>query len=164
MKRSVPEDLQMWSVLLLRILIGWHFLYEGIAKAMNPNWSSLPYLMDSKGLFAEMFYAIGANPALLKFIDFLNIYGLMAIGLGLILGLFTCVAAYSGILLLLFYYLSHPALIAVKYAVPSEGSYLFVNKNLIEMAALWVIVMFPTGRVIGIDRILIKLCCKNKCC
>ena len=32
----------------LRTLIGWHFLYEGLAKLANPDWSSAAFLLDSK--------------------------------------------------------------------------------------------------------------------
>ena len=31
---------QLTVLVVLRILIGWHLLYEGIAKLLNPNWSS----------------------------------------------------------------------------------------------------------------------------
>lgn len=54
--------------------------------------------------------------------------------------------------LLAMYYLSHPAIIGVKYALPSEGSYLWVNKNLIEIAAMAVLLVFPASRAAGIDR------------
>lgn len=145
---------QLWSLVILRVAIGWHFMYEGISKLMNPNWSSLGYLMDSKGLFEGMFHAIAANAALLNVMDFLNVWGLVLIGAGLIVGLFTRVAAISGIALLAFYYLSHPAIIGVTYAIPSEGSYLWINKNLIELLTLWVIVLFPTWKQVGMDRFL----------
>ena len=29
---------QGYARVLLRILIGWHFLYEGVIKAYNPSW------------------------------------------------------------------------------------------------------------------------------
>jgi len=87
-------------------------------------------------------------------IDFLNIYGLIAIGLGLMLGLFSHAALWSGILLLALYYLSHPPCFWLKYSMPAEGSYLFVNKILIEMVAMIVLLVFPTSRIIGIDRLI----------
>ena len=141
-------------ITILRVSIGWHFLYEGIIKLLNPNWSSLGYLMDSKGLFGGMFHAMAGNAGVLNVMDFLNVWGLVLIGAGLIVGLFTRVAAISGIVLLAFYYLSHPAIIGVSYAIPSEGNYLWINKTLIELIALWVIVLFPTWKIIGMDRFL----------
>jgi thiosulfate dehydrogenase [quinone] large subunit len=68
----------------------------------------------------------------------------------------TRVALSGGIILLAFYYLSHPPLTGLKYGLPMEGSYLLINKTLIEMVALIVLLYFPTGKVIGIDRLLFK--------
>ena len=34
-------------LVLLRILIGWHFLYEGVIKAYNPSWTSRGYLLSA---------------------------------------------------------------------------------------------------------------------
>lgn len=144
----------MSMLVILRVAIGWHFLYEGITKLLNPNWSSLGYLMDSGGLFQGFFHNMAANPTLLDVLDFMNIWGLVFIGAGLILGLFTRVASISGMVLLAFYYLSHPPVIGASYAIPSEGNYLWINKNLIELLALWVIVLFPTWRQIGLDRFI----------
>lgn len=147
---------QIFWLVTLRVLIGWHFLYEGMVKLFNPNWSSIGYLLDSQGLFKEYYYWLASNPEMLNVIDFLNVWGLIAIGLGLILGLFTKVALWSGIALLTMYYFSHPPFIGLKYALPMEGSYLWVNKTLIELVAMVVLLLFPTGRAIGIDRLLFK--------
>jgi len=147
---------QLSWLLALRLIIGWHFLYEGMVKVVNSNWSSVSYLLDSSGIFKGMFYSIATNPNLLKIADFLNIWGLIAIGLGLILGAFTRIAKWSGIVLLIFYYLSHPPFIGLSYLMPMEGSYLIVNKVLIELVALIVLVLFPTSKQIGLDRFLFK--------
>jgi thiosulfate dehydrogenase [quinone] large subunit len=57
-------------------------------------------------------------------------------------------------LILLLYYVCTPPLIGMTYSVPTEGSYLIVNKNLIEMVALGVLALFPTGNIIGLDRLM----------
>jgi len=152
MNNTNYTTLQLWSLVILRVAVGWHFLYEGITKLLNPDWSSLGYLMDSKGLFEGLFHSIAGNATVLNVMDFLNVRGLILIGAGLIVGFITRAAAISGIVLLAFYYLSHPAIIGVTYAIPSEGSYLWVNKNLIELLTLWVIIMFPTWKAVGLDR------------
>ncbi|NOR87684.1 MAG: DoxX family membrane protein [Bacteroidales bacterium] len=144
-----------WLV-TLRVIIGWHFLFEGMAKFYHPNWSSAGYLLDSQGIFKSIFYWMASSPGLLNIIDFLNVWGLILIGLGLILGLFTKISLWSGVALLAMYFLSHPPFIGVEYGMPSEGSYMFVNKTLIEMIAMIVLVYFPTGRYIGIDRFICK--------
>ena len=143
----------IWLV-TLRVVIGWHFLYEGVVKVTNPNWSSVSYLLDSEGLLKGFFYKLAANPNILKIIDFSNVWGLIAIGMGLMLGAFSRIALWAGIILLFFYYLSHPAFVGLKYALPMEGSYLIVNKVLIELIALIVLSLFPTSKIIGLDRFI----------
>jgi thiosulfate dehydrogenase [quinone] large subunit len=90
----------------------------------------------------------------------MNIWGLILIGLGLILGVFTRAAIISGIVLLIIYYLSHPPFVGLKYAVPSDGSYMVVNKMVIEALALCVLLIFPTWLEWGIDRYLFSSKCK----
>jgi len=141
-------------LVLLRVLIGWHFLYEGIVKLYNPSWSAAAYLNDSGGFLAPFFQSLAASATWVPIIDFLNTWGLIAVGLGLLLGLFTRIALVGGMVLLGLYYLSHPPFIGAEYALPSEGSYLWVNKNLIELFALAVLFVFPTSHLIGLDRLL----------
>lgn len=145
---------QLNILVILRMMIGWHLLYEGMVKLWNPNWSAAGYLMDSKWLFAGFFHWIAGNSTLLAIADFVNVWGLIIIGLSLILGLYARYAAIGGIVLLSLYYLSHPPVIGVKYALPSEGSYLFINKNLIEIFALAALAVFPTSKYIGLERLL----------
>ncbi len=51
-----------WALVLLRIAIGWHFLFEGVAKlethftgptTSKPLWTSEPYLRGATGPFAD---------------------------------------------------------------------------------------------------------------
>lgn len=153
---------QLFWLVALRVFIGWHFLYEGVVKLANPNWSSIGYLMDSQGFMSSFFYSLAANPTALGVVDFLNVWGLIAIGLGLIVGAFTQLSVISGILLLALYYLSHPPFVGLKYLLPMEGSYLLVNKNLIELAALVILWLFPTGKLIGLDRLIFSIKLKNR--
>ncbi len=148
---------QIIVLVALRVLIGWHFLYEGMVKFLNPNWTSFEYLMDSRGIFSGIFQSMAANSGIMNVVDFLNIWGLILIGLGLILGIFTKFSAICGIILLGFYYLSHPPFLGLNYIIPQEGNYLIVNKTLIELSALTVITLFPTGKIIGLDRIISRL-------
>lgn len=140
--------------MVLRIAIGWHFLYEGLVKVLSPSWTSSGYLMDSKGFLAPFYRSIAGNPDTLRIVDFLNEWGLVLIGIGLILGLFTRFATIAGMVLLITYYLSHPPFIGYSYALPSEGAYFIVDKILIELIALGVLAAFPTQRILGIDRLI----------
>ncbi len=147
---------QLTFLVILRLLIGWHFFYEGFVKLFNPYWSSAGFLLETQGIFKGLASSIVASPAALRVIDILNVWGLILIGAGLILGCLTRAATLSGIFLLFLYYIFHPPLIGYTYATPVEGSYLIVNKILIEMFALLVLLVFPTGRIIGIDRLIFR--------
>ncbi len=145
--------LQLRSLVALRMLIGWHLLYEGIAKLLNPYWTSAGYLQASVGPFSDWFVGLAADPSRLALVDALNKWGLVLIGLGLIAGALTRLSTFLGIVLLFLYFIANPPLLGVESPVPTEGSYLFVNKVLIEIAALCVLWAFPTGRIVGLDRL-----------
>lgn len=147
---------QTTALVTLRLFIGWHFLYEGLAKLANPYWTSAEYMDQAGWLFKKVFVALAANPTAVTVIDFLNEWGLVLIGLGLLFGLFTRTAAVAGIVLLLLYYIAAPPLIGLTSAVPREGSYLIVNKVLIEAAALAVLVVFNTSRSFGLDGLIFR--------
>lgn len=148
---------QLTWLLVLRIFVGWHFLFEGMVKVLNPNWTAAAYLVDSQGPFRSFFVNMAGNAGLMNTVNFLNEWALVLIGLGLIIGAFSRLSCIGGILLLIMYTLSHPALIGAKYAMPFEGSYFLIDKNLVELAALGVLFVFPTARVIGFDRLLVKV-------
>ncbi len=153
MKLSFPQSL---SLFLLRVLIGWHFLYEGLVKLLDPNWTSAAYLKGSQWIFANMFHSMADNPVLLTVVDLLNEWGLIIIGLGLIIGIYTRLMSWAGFILILLYYVAMPPLPGLIYSAPAEGHYLVVNKNLIEACALFLLAVFPSGLQYGADLILKK--------
>ena len=149
------SNFQLYVLVLLRVAIGWHFLYEGISKLLTPNWSSAGYLEISRWIFSDFFHWLAANPTLLKIVDLLNIWGLIIIGFALIAGLFTRWAGIAGIAMILFYYLANPPFIGLDFGVIKEGNYLVVDKNLIELLAMTIVVLFPTSSVFGLDRFVL---------
>jgi thiosulfate dehydrogenase [quinone] large subunit len=159
MKQSKQINYTNWQVtalVILRILIGWHFLYEGMVKVVDADWSAAPFLMASQGPLAGLFKGMAANPDVLDMINFCNQWGLVLVGLSLIAGLFSRWACVGGMALLFMYYISNPPLVGLNPPAVAEGSYLVVNKNLIELFALFVLFLFPTGKIIGLDRLINK--------
>ncbi len=151
------SPLQMTTVVILRVLVGWHFLYEGVAKLTSPTWSAAGFLKQARGPLAGIFHWMAGDPNVLEIVNPLNAWGLTLIGLGLIVGGLTRTAAASGALLILMYYLCNPPFVGYFYSLPTEGSYLIVNKNLVELAALLVILVTGSGRAAGLDRIIHRL-------
>ena len=147
---------QLYGLVALRVLIGWHILYEGVAKLISPYWSSAAFLLDSKWIFSGLAKTIVSNPVFLTISDYGNMWGLTIIGFLLMVGLFNRYASLAGMILILTYYLFSPPLIGLEYSRPGEGSYIIVNKNLIEACALLVLYYLPTSHLIGLDRFLFK--------
>jgi uncharacterized membrane protein YphA (DoxX/SURF4 family) len=134
MKKSVV-------VTLLRMLIGWHFLYEGLYKLMQPGgWSCEGYLRTSRWFAAPVFHEIAATPWLLETVDQMNMWGLTLIGAALIVGLLTRPAAFFGVVLLAFYYIAQPPFLAPS----ADGHFLWVDRNLVEAVALLAVMAVPS--------------------
>jgi thiosulfate dehydrogenase (quinone) large subunit len=151
---------QQVLLVVLRTLIGWHFLYEGYVKLLRPAWgpdgaplpawTSAGYLRGATGPLASVFQTL-ANSSWIGTVDMAVAGALAGIGLSLLLGLFTQLGCIGAMLLLALFYVS---------AVPTsgvqeprlEGAYLFVNKTLIELVSVAVVFAFHTGRIAGLDR------------
>ena len=162
--RSGLSAVRQSALVALRMLVGWHFFYEGYYKLLLPGWSSqgVPlaqwtsagYIRAASGPLARLLQRMldgGWTP----WIDNAVKIGLLLVGVSLMLGLFTrtgCSAALA--MLALFYFSSIPL-----SGVPepgAEGAYLVVNKTLIEAAAVCVVLAFNTGAIAGLDRLIAR--------
>ena len=160
MKREFQSSYMPIILTLIRILVGWHFLYEGFIKLAMQDWTSYHYLMESRWLLSGFFHWITASPNALAVTDFLNVWGLILIGMGLFLGMFTRVASISGALLLLMYYVANPPFASAN-ASP-EGHYFIVNKDMIEAGILIVLASIRKDYTWGLDRWLKMIIQKRK--
>ena len=149
MESTKYSKIQTTVLIALRLLIGYHFLFEGMDKLFTPSpgWTSAAFLLQSNWIFADIFHTLVESSSVLSIIDFMNIWGQILIGLGLILGFCSTWAAYAGALLLFFYYIAIP---------PFANSYTFIDKNLFELFAFLVIAVFPTSQIIGLDLLINK--------
>lgn len=150
---SSLNSAQTGALVLLRLLIGWHFLYEGVIKLYSPGWTAKGYLLSAT--YMESFFQWLSQESMISTIDSLNIAALVIVGTALILGYKTQAASLIGVGLLLLYYFAHPPFPGYPVG-PTEGSYWIVNKNLIEAAALLVIFLFPTSVRFGLERFFAK--------
>ena len=147
------------ALVVLRTLLGWHFLYEGYYKLVLPAWSSAGaplaawsaggYLRGATGPLAPVFRTLAAS-GLAGWIDLAVPIALVLVGLSLILGLFTRRGCQGAVLLLALFYLAAIPLDGVPRA-GAEGTYLLVNKTLIELAAAIVLLTSRTEMIAGLD-------------
>jgi thiosulfate dehydrogenase [quinone] large subunit len=154
---KLPGSIKLYALTLLRIAIGWHFLFEGISKAFTPSWTSADFLLLSNWIFAGFFHWIAGNHAVLGAVDFAVTWGLIVIGLALFVGLFDRSSAVAGMALIAMFWIANPPLTSLDFGVPHEGNYLVVDKNLVEFFALLVLALFPTGRDLGLGVFLKNL-------
>ncbi|MDD4144456.1 MAG: DoxX family membrane protein [Prolixibacteraceae bacterium] len=139
---------------ILRIIVGWHFLYEGIAKLISPGWSAKTFLMGSSWLFSDIFHKMAESAGIMQVVDFLNIWGLILIGISLMTGFLVRWSSVAGSVLLLFYFVAFPPIPGYTFGSISEGSYLWVNKTLVEFFLLAVFAILPSSYFFGIDRLI----------
>lgn len=143
-----------WALTIARIIVGWYFLYEGIAKLATPGWTSKMFLMDSRWLFAGFFQKIAENTEVIKIIDLLNIWGLILIGISLMLGFLVRWSSIAGLMLLFFYFIAYPPIPGYTFGTVTEGSSIWVNKTLILLFILLVFAVLPSDIWYGIDRLI----------
>lgn len=145
---------QIITLTALRVVIGWHFLYEGMFKYIGGVWSSRSFLLNSTGPLASLFKMWAQSDKAIHYIDMLNIWGLILIGLCLFLGFFERPAKLLGITLLSLYYFTYPPFSSAAAGLYADGNYWIVDRNLIEIASLLVLASFPTGYRTGLDRFM----------
>lgn len=157
--------LQQVSLVALRTLIGWHFAYEGLYKLLLPawsrsgqvvgSWSAQGYLRGATGPFAPAFHRLATHAITMQIVDVVVPIGLLLVGLSLMLGVLTQAGCAAGALFLALFYVSAPPFSGAPQQ-GAEGTYLFVNKNLIELAALLMLMAFRTGAIAGLDRLFMS--------
>ncbi len=134
-------------LIVLRIVIGYHFLYAGLSKFYMPDWNAAPFLLQANWLFSEFFHFLANNGTVLAIVNVLNIWGQIFIGISLITGLFSRLAAIFGAIMIAFFYIAVP---------PFLNNEFFVDKNLLEFIGFLLIVSFPTSNIFGLDILVQK--------
>jgi uncharacterized membrane protein YphA (DoxX/SURF4 family) len=93
-------------------------------------------------------------PSSLDTINALTTFGLLAMGVCLIAGLFGSLPPLAAAVFLGQIYLSTPPWPGLPQSPMTEGHYWIVNKNLIEMLACLVLVFIPTSSWVGLDPLI----------
>ena len=92
---------------LLRVSLGWYMFFAGFEKVLNPDWTAKGFLLGAK-TFPD-FYAWFALPANTWWVDPLNAWGILLVGVALVLGIAVRPAASAGATLMALYYFPHNA-------------------------------------------------------
>lgn len=130
-------------IVLLRLAAGWHFLYEGLVKCIDPAWSAAGYLKGSAGFIRMLYDNFLYHPQWMLWIDTCNIIALLLAGAGLFFGICIRLSACSGMFLLFLYYSAYPPFSGEDGV---GGSFFIVDRNLIEFLLLFLIAIAPAAQ------------------
>lgn len=131
------------SLMTLRIAAGWLLFYAGITKVIDPDWSAVGYLLNAQTFSG--FYEWLASPALLPIVDQANQWGLIILGVMIMLGFLTRTASWVALVLMLLYYF--PVL-----NFPYAGDHSFIiDEHIIYALVFWLLAAFHAGNRWGID-------------
>lgn len=134
---------QKWALFLLRVGAGWMFFYAGITKVMNPAWSAVGYIGEAKTFSG--FYSMLTTPDWLPIVNFVNEWGLVLLGVSLILGVGVRLSSILGAVLMLLYYFP-----ILDFPYPNTHSFI-VDEHIIYIMSLLVLASFRAGRVWGLE-------------
>lgn len=140
---------QLTMLVVLRMLMGWHFLHQGVQSFRAPGEGAL-YLLGPDSLLPEIFRMVSTRlaPFLLQLTGPLNTGLLIVTGVSLVLGCYARYGKALGIMLLAACYVAYLPLGPLE----SRGALEVVNAYLLEAAALSVLFVFPTSHLLGLDR------------
>jgi thiosulfate dehydrogenase (quinone) large subunit len=144
---------QNFFLFLLRVTLGWMYLYAGLTKVFDSTWTSAGYLSSAKAFTG--FYEWLASPSILPVVDFMNEWGLTLLGVSLILGIFVRLSSVLGALLMFLYYLP------LGFPFPNEHAFI-VDEHIIYASALLYLGIVRAGRVWGLEQVYLKFVKKTK--
>jgi uncharacterized membrane protein YphA (DoxX/SURF4 family) len=118
-------------------------LLEAVARLATPDQRKIAGALETEWTSLDV-------------LNHVTIFGLIAMGLCLIAGFLTPLAALSAAAFLAMIYLSMPPWPGLPPNPKAEGHYWIVSKNLIELIACLVVATTPNGHWIGLDALFFR--------
>ena len=138
------HTLSVWFILALRLMMGLAFFQSGLDKVLSGSFSAAGYLQNAPPAngspVADLFVTMGETG---WFVDFVNIavpWGEILIGLGLLFGAITRLAAFFGAFMMLLFYLGNWSV--------DHG---YINGDFAYMLVFLSVAAFGAGRILGLD-------------
>jgi len=141
------HTLSVWFILALRLMMGLAFFQSGLDKVLSGSFSAGGYLMNAPRAngspVAGLFEAMGSSQLFLDFVNVAVPWGELLIGLGLLVGGLTRLAAFWGAFMMLMFYLGNWSV--------SHG---YINGDFAYMLVFLAVAAFGAGRILGVDQYL----------
>lgn len=133
-------------ILILRVLIGWTFLYAGVWQIWE-NYSAAGFLQHV--VTFHSFFANFATPAMLPYTNFLMKWGHLLIGLSLVSGLMVRVSGPFGALLMVTYYFAH-----MQWPFIEDHLNFLIDFHLVYATVIVYLIAHRAGHVCGLDALV----------
>jgi thiosulfate dehydrogenase [quinone] large subunit len=138
------HTLSVWFILALRLMMGLAFLNAGLDELLGGGFSAAGYLQNAPPAngspLADLFVAMGRTP---WFVDFVNAavpWGQLLIGLGLLVGGLTRLAAFWGAFTMVLFYFGN-----------WDVAHGYINGDFAYVLVFLSVAAFGAGRVLGLD-------------
>ena len=127
------------AFVILRLVMGVLFFMAGWSKlTQEGGWSATSYLEHATGPFSSLFHSLAGN----VFVDQINMWGLLLIGLAFIFGLFIGPAAFLAIVLMGLYYFSD---------FVGNTAHGLIDEHIVYAAVLFLFFVGGFGHIFGMD-------------
>ncbi|NHN60066.1 MULTISPECIES: DoxX family protein [Halorussus] len=138
------HTLSVWFILALRLMMGLAFLQSGLDKVLSGEFSASGYLLNAPTAngspVADLFVSMGNTPWFVAFVDIAVPWGEILIGLGLLVGALTRLAAFFGAFMMLLFYLGN-----------WDIAHGYINGDFAYMLVFLSVAAFGAGRILGLD-------------
>jgi len=139
------HPLSAWFVLALRVMMGYIFIHAGLEKILG-GFDASGYLLHAVPAASPavgLFHWMAGSPAMLGMVNVAVPFGELFIGLGVLFGALTRLAAFFGAVMMVLLYFSN-------WAVENG----MVNSDFAYIVVFLVIAALGAGRIIGLDAYL----------
>jgi len=145
--RGRAHGLSAWFVLALRLMMGIAFLNAGLSKLLAAEpFSAAGYLqfgVNPASPLVGLFTWMGTTPWFVSIVDIAVPFGQVAIGLGLIVGLLTRLAAFFGAMMMFLFYFGNWS---VEHGL--------INGDFAYLLVFLAVAAFGAGRILGLDALV----------
>jgi len=142
----VETNLDRGIIFVLRIMIGWTFLYAGVWQVWE-NYDAAGFLNHVVTL--HDFFAVFAKPAVLPYTNFFMKWGHLLIGLSLVSGLLVRASGPFALLLMITYYCAH-----LEWPYVENHLNFIIDFHLVYATVIVYLIAHRAGHVCGLDGFL----------
>ena len=138
------HSLSVWFILALRLMMGIAFFQSGIDKVLSGSFAAGGYLTNAPvangSPVADLFVTMGETGWFVSFVNVAVPWGEVLIGLGLIVGFLTRLAAFWGAFMMLLFYLGN-----------WDIAHGYINGDFAYMLVFLAVAAFGAGHILGLD-------------